>query len=155
MLNNLLNQQESLDFILGGNSRFTFKSLKTQSHLTFKVIVPKSNSKDTSKIFYVSVLSGTDNDSNYTYIGYIKKENSTLNFYPTQKLNAKVTSIEVFKFVFDRLVQKITLTNLEIYHEGKCCRCGRTLTTPESIKLGIGPECIKIKSKINELKLAK
>ena len=28
---------------------------------------------------------------------------------------------------------------LEVWHEGKCCRCGRTLTVPESVKLGIGP----------------
>jgi hypothetical protein len=31
----------------------------------------------------------------------------------------------------------------KIQHEGKCCRCGRTLTTPESIERGIGPECVK------------
>ena len=35
--------------------------------------------------------------------------------------------------------------NLRVYHEGKCCRCGRTLTTPESIKKGIGPECEAIR----------
>jgi hypothetical protein len=30
---------------------------------------------------------------------------------------------------------------VEIHHEGKCCRCGRKLTVPRSIELGIGPEC--------------
>ena len=31
----------------------------------------------------------------------------------------------------------------EIMHEGRCCRCNRTLTHPDSIKTGIGPECAK------------
>ena len=33
--------------------------------------------------------------------------------------------------------------HLEIFHEGRCCACGRKLTTPESILSGIGPECAK------------
>ena len=28
-----------------------------------------------------------------------------------------------------------------VHHEGKCGCCGRSLTVPESIKRGIGPEC--------------
>jgi hypothetical protein len=29
----------------------------------------------------------------------------------------------------------------EVMHVGKCCKCRRLLTTPESIQRGIGPEC--------------
>jgi hypothetical protein len=29
-----------------------------------------------------------------------------------------------------------------IWHEGRCGRCGRRLTVPESIESGYGPECI-------------
>lgn len=28
--------------------------------------------------------------------------------------------------------------------EGKCGRCARRLTTPESVQLGFGPECAKL-----------
>ena len=31
-----------------------------------------------------------------------------------------------------------------IQHIGKCCKCGRPLTDPESIKLGVGPICAKL-----------
>ena len=34
----------------------------------------------------------------------------------------------------------------EFWHEGRCCRCGKRLTVPESIQGGIGPECIKGKT---------
>jgi hypothetical protein len=30
---------------------------------------------------------------------------------------------------------------LKVHHEGRCCRCGRKLTVPESIETGLGPEC--------------
>lgn len=32
-------------------------------------------------------------------------------------------------------------TPMKLYHEGVCCRCGRSLTNPESIERGIGPVC--------------
>ena len=33
--------------------------------------------------------------------------------------------------------------NLKIRHEGRCGRCNRKLTTPDSIDSCFGPECIK------------
>lgn len=33
---------------------------------------------------------------------------------------------------------------IEVWHEGRCGRCGRRLTVPESIANGLGPECIKL-----------
>lgn len=32
---------------------------------------------------------------------------------------------------------------VEVWHEGRCGRCGRRLTVPESISTGFGPECVK------------
>lgn len=32
---------------------------------------------------------------------------------------------------------------VEVWHKGKCGRCNRDLTTPESIANGFGPECLK------------
>lgn len=32
----------------------------------------------------------------------------------------------------------------EIRHAGRCGRCGRLLTVPESIETGLGPECSKV-----------
>jgi hypothetical protein len=31
----------------------------------------------------------------------------------------------------------------KIHHEGRCGKCGRLLTVPESVETGIGPECAK------------
>lgn len=36
------------------------------------------------------------------------------------------------------------LGRIEVWHEGRCGRCARRLTVPESILIGIGPECAEI-----------
>jgi hypothetical protein len=30
---------------------------------------------------------------------------------------------------------------MELWHEGRCGKCGRALTVPESIESGLGPVC--------------
>jgi hypothetical protein len=35
--------------------------------------------------------------------------------------------------------------SIEIWHEGTCCRCGKRLTVPASIELGMGADCAKEK----------
>jgi hypothetical protein len=36
---------------------------------------------------------------------------------------------------------------VEVWHEGFCGKCGKRLTVPNSIEIGIGPDCIKKLSK--------
>lgn len=54
-------------FILAGNAIFTVKSAKTGKHFTYKVSRAKGN-KD-SRPWFVSVLRGPNNGSDYSYIG--------------------------------------------------------------------------------------
>ncbi len=44
-------------------------------------------------------------------------------------------------FVENLLARGAVSEKVEFWHEGKCARCGRKLTTPESIQRGLGPEC--------------
>jgi len=39
-------------------------------------------------------------------------------------------------------MNKLNKIGLNFFHEGKCGKCGRKLTTPESIKNGFGPTCL-------------
>jgi hypothetical protein len=52
--------------------------------------------------------------------------------------------VVLFETVMAHLRAKIKMPNLEIWHEGRCGRCGRKLTVPESIHNGYGPECIHL-----------
>jgi len=52
-------------------------------------------------------------------------------------------SIRALVYVIQRLRRKTLPEQVELFHFGHCAACGRTLTNPESIELGIGPECAK------------
>lgn len=127
---------ESMKFILAGNATFTLKSLKSNKHLTYKV--KKANS---GEIWFVSLLTGPNNESDYAYLGIIQNSKFRL----TSKSMVKPTSdpVKAISWTLNKIAAGENTPNLEIWHEGRCCRCGRLLTTPESINIGIGPECLK------------
>lgn len=51
-------------------------------------------------------------------------------------------SIEVILWALWLLEQgKALPEGYEIYHMGRCCRCGKALTVPSSIESGLGPVC--------------
>lgn len=142
-----LDVEKALDFITAGRAIVTFKSVKTGTRFTYKVSVSKKN----EKILFVGLLNGNDNLNDYAPMCYIRLDDCKL---PTILKSTKTwisedaQSYKAFKYVFNNLVLGIEMKGLEIWHEGRCCRCGKLLTVPESIENGIGPECIKKERKI-------
>lgn len=145
-----LNPAVALDFILGGNSRFTIRRIATGGRFTYRVSKPYDKKPEESSIWFVSLLSGSDNENDYSYFGYIRKVSDKFQFFfggAKSRIGNQAPGVVVFDKVFNTmLTHGLLSTQLEIWHEGKCCRCGRTLTVPESIESGIGPECSKISS---------
>ncbi|MCK9417483.1 DUF6011 domain-containing protein [Candidatus Dojkabacteria bacterium] len=127
-------------FIIGGKANFTVKSLKTYDHLIFRI----SKSKERDVKYFVSV------DTHYgkfMCIGllYLSKDGTNFTFVKSSKMaDNDAKSIKVIKYLVDNYLNKNNPTSmLEFYHHGTCARCGRKLTTPQSIEIGIGPECLK------------
>lgn len=121
-------------FMMAGNALFTIKNTKTGNRFTFKI----RKAKDSDDIFFVSLLNGSDNYSNYSYMGIIRG----LEFLRTakSKITESATSFKAFSWIWNH--RNALPQNIEIHHESKCGRCGRRLTVPESIESGFGPECI-------------
>jgi hypothetical protein len=145
-MNRIIKPSDIKNFIFAGNSIFTIKNTETQRHFTFKVYNPnkKIEKKD---IFFVSVLTGTDNNSDYSYFGYIK-DNRYYHAKPNKtKISESAQSVLVFKYLINN-VENLD-KRVDFYHEGKCGRCGRKLTNPDSLENGIGPECSSIIEKNN------
>ena len=133
-MNNKINNS---NFFTGGNATFTVYNDKNE-HYTFKI----KQKKDTP--FFVSMLTGPDNWSNYSYIGLYNSAKNQLNLTAKSKMNFESKPVKVFNWAVKLVANKATMPDgYGIVHEGKCCRCGRKLTTPESVENGIGPECIK------------
>ncbi len=135
MQRGIINKNELLVHILAGDSIFTIESLSSGEHFTFKVNQCKS--KDT--LFFVSVLTGPNNTSDYSYIGtyttnvgYVHGKKS--------KISEDALSVITFKWIL-RNINNPTINQATFYHEGFCCKCGRSLTTPDSVSAGYGPVC--------------
>lgn len=126
------------EYIKAGNATFTIKSLESGNHLTFRVQRPKAIEQKQPP-WFVSVLTGPDNSSDFTFLGTI---------FPVygyrhgkkSRIGRDATSAKAFRWFYDHIDQ-LQHFPVEFLKSGKCCACGRKLTDPESIKLGIGPIC--------------
>lgn len=132
------------EFMLAGNARLTLVSKRTGTRFTFKVRRP-----DPEKPYFVSLLTSPDNETGYTFLGTIFHDNA-IGFEYSSYRHGQRSSIPVdsesaraFEWFFKNLRVERLSDQLEVWHEGRCGRCGRPLTVPESIENGLGPECIK------------
>jgi hypothetical protein len=116
-------------FIYAGKSIFTLRSRRTDDHFTYKVKKKKEG------LYYVFVL-----EKGFEYIGII---NDRRRFVPTSKngRSSDELPLRAFKWSIDHIESGKIPSELEFLHEGKCARCLRRLTDPESLRVGIGPEC--------------
>ena len=127
-------------FLHAGRAVFTLRNAETGGRFTYRVSAPK----DGGEIRFVSVLSGPDNESDYAYAGTIAPGRSYIHGRAGKaRISADAPSAQVFAwFHDDHLLVGALPAGVEIYHENRCGRCGRTLTVPESVTSGFGPECI-------------
>lgn len=139
-------------YILGGNATFTLRSLTTGRRFTYKVKSARldedrnwSTNNQNRDRFFVSLLTGPDNSSDFEYIGLLDRHaDGHYVFRHTAKSRAKPgsQSFDAFSYCWNAIESGCRWPRrVEFFHEGSCCVCGRKLTTPESVASGIGPEC--------------
>jgi hypothetical protein len=128
-------ESDHIAFILGGKAFFTIR-IDAGEHFTYRV---SKSSPD--QPHFVSVLFGPDNWRNYKFIGTIfDGDTFRINKNPGA-FSADTVSVALFEMVFTGLVMNEIPQGVEIWHAGKCGRCGKLLTDPDSIAAGIGPFC--------------
>jgi hypothetical protein len=140
----------SRKFVTAGKAIFTvevpevYKASHGKPHYTYKVSLKPAKGAY-SDTFFVSVLTGPDNNSNYSYLGILNPQTGTVRTTAKSKFAADSFTVRLLNRVLARLwaddAAKIENTGFSLHHEGRCGRCGRRLTVPESIESGLGPEC--------------
>lgn len=131
----------SMEFVRAGRAVFTVSN-NSGKHMTFKVIkfVNQGNGLDS---FYVMRKEG----SRFQYMGFLNgRDEVQLTFKSRNVYGLSNTSdcVLVFNWAM-KVIKGISKLpyGYDIKHEGKCGRCGRNLTHPQSIETGFGPECVK------------
>lgn len=136
---------DPLKFVLAGNAIVTLHSEKTGAHFTYRVRRPKDSSL-IAPVWFVQVLTGPSNEDDYEHLGVIRPAaNLTGLSYShgvRSRIRADAPSAVAISWALRRLLAKQPLPSCQILNEGRCGRCGRRLTVPESIQSGFGPECI-------------
>jgi Family of unknown function (DUF6011) len=120
-------------YTIAGNATITLQSTKTGVHFTFKVRAAKDGD-----LHFVSLLSGQDNENDYQYLGIIREGRFTRT--AKSRISADAPSFKAFNW-FWNIQHNGDQGNLIVLRPNKCGRCARTLTHPESVISGIGPEC--------------
>jgi hypothetical protein len=128
-------------FLHAGRAYITLVSKKSGDRFTYRVARP-----DPSKPFFVSLLTGPDNTRSYSFFGCVFSED-VFRFGKNSSIGRDSKGAQAFKWFWEYMVAHRAIpSTVEVYHEGRCARCGRALTTPESIRAGIGPVCSSIEA---------
>lgn len=131
-------------FIFAGNAVFTLRSAKTGTRYTYKVQTPQTPDPGREEVHFIKVLTGPDNTGDYQFFGTVFGR-KTFRVSRKSRISGSAPSVRAFEWFIGLLLGGVELpTGLDVYHEGRCGRCGRALTVPESILTGFGPECSEI-----------
>jgi hypothetical protein len=125
------NAAAALRFILAGSSVFTLKSGRTGQHYTFEV-----DASEDGSMHFAKVRGGEDQAGHY--IGFVGKGGRMV---AGKKGKGDAPSFKALDWTLAKLAAGAMPDVLEVWHEGRCGRCGRALTDPESIETGLGPIC--------------
>jgi hypothetical protein len=128
-------------YALAGHATLTLTSQRTGARYTFKINQAEDDNGEPKSLWFVSLLTGPDNHSDYAYLGVINN-----GFRTTAKSKFAADSIpaRAFAYFWKHVDAERMAPDLEVRHEGACGRCGRKLTVDTSIDKGIGPECERI-----------
>lgn len=128
----------ALSFMLAGNAILTLRSHRTGAHYTYRV----RRAGEGKTLWFVSLLTAPEV---FTYLGIIREAAQGLRFATSAKSCQSGDSPAAvgFERMFRGLSSRGTIiSGLDFMHAGKCGRCARRLTHPESLDSGFGPECI-------------
>ena len=140
----LTNIEDIIRYSTAGNATITLKSQKTNTRFTYKIQKPKEIQQGSPIKFFVKLMNGPDNENSFQYLGCIYTNNA-YRIGKKSKITAVAPSAVAFNWFWNHVVaqKRLPPDTIEIWHSGSCGRCGRTLTVPESVSSGFGPECIK------------
>jgi hypothetical protein len=141
-----MTHDEVKTYMAAGRAVLTLESKKTGGHYTYRIrqALRRPGGLPLRHHFFVDLLTGPDNTRDFTYIGTLENfPFGGLTFRTTQasRMTATAKPALGLTYLLNHLRHGRLPEDMIVRHEGRCGRCARPLTTPESIQRGIGPEC--------------
>ena len=126
------------------NGRHTLT--KDSEHYTFRISTSLGRGKIEKGKRILSVLDGPDNENDYRGIGFI--DDNGVQVWARWRGTAFETIVHKFWIVMSH--PEGSRDGWEVLTAGSCVCCNRALTTPESIRTGIGPVCADREGGVND-----
>jgi hypothetical protein len=128
------------------NGFYTIKSGKTSQHRTFKIHTQDDKAAFAPGKRVVSLLTGTENDNPEHYTGFAFIDEDGIHVWEKKRAekNWGIYADMLWTLSLDGAHSKWADKGYTMMMSGRCIRCNRLLTTPDSIKSGIGPICAEI-----------
>jgi len=141
MRNQVTDLEQVISFIYAGAARFTLVSTATGARFTYRVKRASGEAED--RPYFVQVLTGADNESDYRYAGCIFPNEPQAIRKGRKGMDKDAPSVAALRWYLAQLDNENAdnAAKVEFWHEGACAACGRALTVPESIASGFGPVC--------------
>jgi hypothetical protein len=153
-------------FFEGGDAIFTLENVTNGKRFTYRVTAgePREGQDPARAPLFVNVLTGSNNEEDYELLAMIFRDDRgepTFSYrffdgtWGAKRFKARISedapSAKGARWLFERIREHkqapVLFGDLDarfaVWHEGRCCRCGRTLTVPTSVESGWGPECLK------------
>ena len=115
------------------NGDHTLTNNRTTEHWTFSIRTQKETSRFHPGERLISVLAGPDNNASWRAIGVV--EEGGINLF------RRGSMMLITNILFDMLTGRCEFVDWELLSATTCIVCNRKLTTPTSIRRGIGPIC--------------
>jgi hypothetical protein len=125
-----MTRSEFQTYAEGCHGSITARSLATGNHYTFKFRQSRGG------VLLASIL--TDGDQ-WLYLGVVDFPRRALRLTPKSNFSDASQSYLALRWLIQ--LAEFNPAVVEVMHDGRCGRCGRPLTHPDSIQAGIGPIC--------------
>jgi len=137
--------EKTFGHLLSGRAIFTLESKATGTRFTYKVTKKEEDGKP--PLYFVGLLSGPNNSQDYRYLAFVGAEESLPRLTARSCAGEDAASYKAIRWAFHMLGQEKVeefSEQVNVWHEGRCFRCSRRLTVPESIQTGLGPVCAEM-----------
>lgn len=134
--NGIVENKYIKDFLLAGKCTCSIRNNKTGNEYLFEI---NENNKN-DKMYFIQSITGMGK----IYAGYLflQEDGSIIyNKGPKGQIPEEDKRIQAILYVLKNY--EILPPYVIVQHLGKCARCRRPLSDPESIRRGLGPECAK------------
>lgn len=133
--------RDIVNFVKAGNATFTLLSKRSGVRYTYKVVKTDNN----ENAYFCSLMTGSDNESSFSYIGMLYNNDGILSFRVGKKsrVNADDASVKGFEWFINNMHKPELSSYMHFFHSGRCGHCNRKLTTPESVLTGFGAICMR------------